>query len=125
MKTYTFEQTGYQGGERVTVPAHNARAAWRRLSYEFDTPVKDCKRTVKIVRLAQTWEERLNDGGKTPLAAEFIESLARTAADNERAVDDLWVMWRTYTQTCEGYDQSPTFREFCSWNKLAGAGPLA
>jgi len=76
-------------------------------------------------QMCQTWQERLDDSTKAPLAAEFIETLELTAQANQRDVEDLWIMWRTYTQTCEGYDQSPVFREFCSWNKLAGAGPLA
>lgn len=76
-------------------------------------------------QLCQTWQERLDDTTKTPLDGAFIESMVMTAVNNDRAVDDLWIIWRTYTQTCEGYDQSPTFREFCRWNKLASAGPLA
>lgn len=76
-------------------------------------------------QLCQTWKERLEDKTKAPLAAAFVESLARTGIQNGKDVSDLWIMWRTYTQTCEGYDQSPTFREFCSWNKITPAGPLA
>ena len=48
-----------------------------------------------------------------------------TAGASSKRVDDLWIMWRSYVETCEGYDQSPVFREFVSWNKLAGRGPLA
>ena len=80
---------------------------------------------MKTEQKCQTWQERLADEAKTPLDGAFVHSLLMTASNNERSVDDLWVMWRTYVQTCEGYDQSPTFREFCAWNKLAGAGPLA
>lgn len=74
---------------------------------------------------AQTWQERLTDKQKLPLSTAFIESLELTARANERTVEDLWEMWQTYNDTCDAHDQSGTFREFCSWNKLAGAGPLA
>lgn len=73
----------------------------------------------------QTWAERLEDTTKTPLDGAFIESLILTAYANERDVEDLWIMWRSYVETCEGHDQSPLFREFVDWNKLSGAGPLA
>ena len=79
----------------------------------------------KIAQKCQTWAERLADPDKLQLDGAFVESLALTAVQNERAIEDLWVMWRTYVETCEGYDQSPTFREFCAWSKLAGAGPLS
>lgn len=73
----------------------------------------------------QTWDQRLDDTTKPALSALFIESMLLTARNNERSVDDLWTMWSSYVKTCEGFDQSPVFREFLSWNKLAGAGPLA
>lgn len=72
-----------------------------------------------------TWQERLTDKSKIPLDITFVESLLLTARNNEREVEDLWGMWQEYADRCAGYDQSATFREFCSWNKLAGAGPLA
>lgn len=78
-----------------------------------------------MTTICQTLKERVADETKTPLDAAFIDSLIMTANNNDRTPEDLWVRWRTYVQTCEGYDQSPVFREFCDWNKLAGAGPLA
>lgn len=83
------------------------------------------KATPPAAPRCQTWQERLNDADKAPLAAAFVESLVLTAHANKKTVDDLWVMWREYERTCEGYDQSGTFREFLAWNKLEGRGPLA
>lgn len=80
---------------------------------------------IKQTDMTQTWEQRLEDKTKTPLAPAFVESLALTAFQSGKNVNDLWIMWRSYEQTCEGYDQSPTFREFVAWNKLDGRGPLA
>lgn len=80
---------------------------------------------MKTEHLCQTFHERLDDESKPPLDGAFIESLMMTAYRNARPVDDVWVMYRTYTQICESADQSPTFREFVAWNKLVGAGPLS
>lgn len=77
------------------------------------------------VQIPPTWQQRLAGAGHVPLDVAFIESMVLTARANEQVVDDLWERWLEYERTCAGYDQSPTFREFCSWNKLAGAGPLA
>lgn len=73
----------------------------------------------------QTWAERVEDTEKVPLDGAFIETLMLTAYANERDVEDVWIMWRSYVETCESRDQSPVFREFCQWRKLTGAGPLA
>lgn len=73
----------------------------------------------------QTWTERLNDTNKLTLDAAFIESMMATAARNNKTIDDLWIMWRTYVETCAGHDQSPVFREFVEWHQLIGAGPLS
>ncbi|MBS3927761.1 MAG: hypothetical protein KGZ55_03500 [Sphingomonadaceae bacterium] len=73
----------------------------------------------------QTFAQRVADPDKATLDGSFVESIVMTAANNERTADDIWAMWIEYVRTCEGYDQSPVFREFCNWNKLAGAGPLS
>lgn len=73
----------------------------------------------------QSLKERLDDEEKVQLDSAFVESLALTAVKNHRMIEDLWTMWQAYVQTCEGHDQSPTFREFCDWNNFIGAGPLA
>ena len=73
----------------------------------------------------QTWAARVKDPEKLKLAPAFIGSLALTAVANARTINDLWLLWQKYVKDCEGYDQSPHFREFCSWNELAGKGPLS
>ncbi len=73
----------------------------------------------------QTFAERVADPTKAALSCAFMESIVDTARNNDRHEDDVLALWNEYCERCLSADQSPVFREFVTWYKLAGAGPLA
>jgi hypothetical protein len=51
---------------------------------------------------------------------DFKKWIQRVAIDNLIPLDTACELWRQYTKTCEGYDQSPSTGEFLRWNKFNG-----
>jgi hypothetical protein len=68
----------------------------------------------------QTFEERINDQTKTPLSDKFVSDIFSVAKANNLTPTETWLKWREHCRINEGMDQSPTFSEFLSWNKLKG-----
>lgn len=66
----------------------------------------------------ETFQERINNQDLTPLAPEFIFKIRKTAEVNNHNENDLWKLWKVYSEACDNADQSACFPEFCQWNKL-------
>lgn len=68
--------------------------------------------------MTQTFEERINDQSKTPLAKAFISNIKTIANLSGKTVDEIWQLWRKYSDYCRAADQSAVLYEFCQWNNL-------
>ena len=66
----------------------------------------------------QTLETRLQDETKVKMHEGFVDFLYDIASKNDREGDDVYQMWREYSEKCTCMDQSPIRYEFLNWYKL-------
>ena len=66
----------------------------------------------------QTFQARISDQAKTPLAKEFVDFIADVAIMNDITDTSVWYMWRDYSNQCTNFDQSPLMNEFKQWKNL-------
>ena len=71
-----------------------------------------------IFNAKQTFEERINDASKTPLAEGFILKIKTIAELSKQSEDYVWEKWCAYSDYCRSADQSAVLFEFCQWNKF-------
>lgn len=66
----------------------------------------------------QTFQERINDTIKIPLAEGFISKIKTIAELSTKSEDEIWLKWCAYSDYCRNADQSAILSEFCQWNNL-------
>ena len=66
----------------------------------------------------QTFDERIIDQNKVPLANAFIGDILRIAHLNGKTSEEVWQLWKKYSNDCQNSDQSALIWEFCQWNKF-------